>query len=79
MAKSWVNDDCSDEFDSLNTDDLVRGINQDAFPIKLAGFFPQHTSRNANDGGRPTEVGLVDVNGKTIKFDPNGECLTLRD
>ena len=45
--------------------------------LKLAGFFPQHTSRNVNDGGRPTEIGLVDVYGKTIQFNPNGNCLTL--
>ena len=50
---------------------------QDRFNIKLGGFYAQHTSRNANDGGRPTEVRLVDVYGKTIEFNPKGDCLTL--
>ena len=77
MAKSWISDECSDEFNSLDTEELVGKIDQKSFPIKLAGFFPQHTSRNVNDGGRPTESGLVDVYGKTIKFNPNGDCLTL--
>ena len=77
MAQSWINDECSDEFNSLDIDDLIGSIDQRSFPIKLAGFFPQHTSRNVNDGGRPTESGLVDVYGKTINFNPNGDCLTL--
>jgi|TARA_B100000424_G_C22918550_1_gene488737 hypothetical protein len=76
-AKVWVNDDCSDDFNSLDVDDMVDGVDESLFPIKLAGFLPQHTSRNAKDGGRPTEVGLVDVYGKTIKFNPKGDCLTL--
>ena len=77
MAKSWVGDECSDEFNDLDATDLISSIDEETFPIKLAGFFPQHTSRNVNDGGRPTEIGLVDVYGKTIQFNPNGDCLTL--
>ena len=77
MAKSWVGDECSDDFNDLDATDLISSIDEESFPIKLAGFFPQHTSRNVNDGGRPTEIGLVDVYGKTIQFNPNGNCLTL--
>lgn len=50
---------------------------EDSFQIKLAGFMPQYVKPNPKDKGRPTEVGLVDVYGVTIKFDPDGECLTL--
>ncbi len=77
VAQAWVDDECIDEYDSLSVDELVSSVDERSFPIKLAGFFPQHTSRNVNDGGRPTECGLVDVYGKTIKFNPDGECLTL--
>ena len=75
-AKVWVGDDCLNDYNSLSLDDLVDSVDEDLFPVKLAGFFPQHTSRNAKDGGRPTERGLVDIQGNTIKFDPKGDCLT---
>lgn len=53
-------------------------IDEDSFPVKLAGFLPQYVKPNPEDLGRPTELGLVDVNGNRIKFDPDGDCLTLR-
>lgn len=53
-------------------------IDEDNFPVKLAGFLPQYVKPNPNDLGRPTELGLVDVDGNRIKFDPDGDCLTLR-
>ena len=52
-------------------------IDEDNFPVKLAGFLPQYVKPNPEDLGRPTELGLVDVNGNRIKFDPDGDCLTL--
>lgn len=76
-SRNWVSEDCLTDYNSLSLDDIVGSVDEDLFPVKLAGFFPQHTSRNAKDGGRPTERGLVDVQGKTIKFNPNGVCLTL--
>ena len=77
VAEAWVNEECTEEYKSFDVFDLVSSVDEVSFPIKLAGFFPQHTSRNVNDGGRPTENGLVDVYGKTIIFDPKGDCLTL--
>ena len=77
VAEAWVNEECTEEYNSFDVFDLVSSVDEVSFPIKLAGFFPQHTSRNVNDGGRPTENGLVDVYGKTITFDPQGDCLTL--
>lgn len=50
---------------------------EDSFQVKLAGFMPQYVKPNPKDKGLPTEVGLVDMYGKTIKFDPDGDCLTL--
>lgn len=58
---------------------LEDGINEDAFCVKFAGFLNQHVKPDNTKGGRPTEVGLVDKNGKSIQFDPQGECLTLKD
>ena len=53
-------------------------IDEDSFPVKLAGFLPQYVMPNSNDLGRPTENSLVDINGNHIKFNPNCDCLTLR-
>jgi len=55
----------------------VEDIDEDVFPIKLAGFLPQYVRPNDRNFGKPTESGLVDVFGNTIKFDPDGDCLTL--
>ena len=52
------------------------GIDESVFWCKFAGFLPQHVKPDATKGGSPTEVGLRDVNGKSIEFDPEGECLT---
>ncbi len=53
------------------------GIDEDAFCVKFAGFLNQHKLPNAANKGRPTEIGLVNAQGKSIKFDYLGECLTL--
>jgi hypothetical protein len=45
--------------------------------VKLAGFMGQYTKPNPNANGRPTEEGLVDMYGEKVKFDPDGNCLTL--
>jgi len=50
---------------------------EEDFPVKLAGFMGQYVKPNPMDQGRPTEYGLVDMYGKSIKLDPDGECLTL--
>ena len=53
------------------------GIDESAFCVKLAGFLNQHKLPNAANKGRPTEVGLVNAEGKSIEFNYLGECLTL--
>ena len=53
-------------------------VDEDIFPVKFAGFLPQYVKPNPNDQGKPTENTLVDQYGKSIKFDPDGDCLTLR-
>jgi len=53
------------------------GIDEDAFCVKFAGFLNQHKLPQASNKGRPTEIGLVNAKGKSIKFDYLGECLTL--
>ena len=53
------------------------GIDESVFWCKFAGFLPQHIKPDATKGGRHTEVGLVDADGNSITFDPEGECLTF--
>ena len=55
---------------------LEDGICEDDFVYKVGGFLPQHGKADNTNGGKPTEVGLVDVNGNSIVFDPDGQCLT---
>tara|TARA_B100001996_G_scaffold80999_1_gene59754 strand:+ start:329 stop:1498 length:1170 start_codon:yes stop_codon:yes gene_type:complete len=50
---------------------------EDTFPVKLAGFLPQYVKPNPNDKGKPTESGLVDTFGNAIRFDCDGDCLTI--
>jgi len=50
---------------------------EEDFPVKLAGFMAQYVKPNPKDQGRPTEYGMVDMYGNSIKLDPDGECLTL--
>ncbi len=45
--------------------------------VKLAGFKAQYIKPDPNDKGRPTEQGLVDVEGNTISFSATADCLTL--
>jgi len=52
-------------------------FSEDRFYVKLAGFMAQYTKPNPKDQGRSTEQGLVDMYGNSIKFDPDGDCLTL--
>ena len=70
--------------DNKETVEIIDGIDEDKFQIKLGGFLPQHAQVNPKAGGAPTERGIVDVYGNTIVFDPIGEktgtmsdCLTL--
>ena len=56
----------------------LQKINEDKFPVKLAGFLPQYVRPNEHNYGRPTEIGLVDIDGNSLTFDPKGKCLTLR-
>ena len=53
-------------------------VDEDIFPVKFAGFLPQYVKPNPNDQGKPTENTLVDQYGKSIKFDPDGDCLTTK-
>ena len=57
-------------------EEILDMLDQDVFPVKLAGFLPQYRKPDNTKGGRPTEVGLVDVYGNTLKFNPTGKCLT---
>ena len=52
------------------------GIDESVFWCKFAGFLPQHVRPDATKGGRATEVGLVDEDGNSIVFDPEGNCLS---
>ena len=74
-----IKDLCVEWARGITDSALEDGINEDAFGVKFAGFLNQHVKPDNTKGGRPTEVGLVDRNGKSIKFDPQGECLTLKD
>ena len=51
------------------------GVDESVFWCKFAGFLPQHVQPDATKGGRPTEVGLVNEDGKKVVFDPEGDCL----
>ena len=53
------------------------GIDESVFWCKFAGFLPQHIKPDATKGGRHTEVGLVDADGNSITFDPEGDCLSI--
>ena len=53
------------------------GIDESSFWCKFAGFLPQHVRPDATKGGRATEVGLVNEDGNSIVFDPEGDCLTI--
>jgi len=74
-----IKDLCVEWARGITDSALEDGINEDAFGVKFAGFLNQHVKPDNTKGGRPTEVGLVDRNGESIKFDPQGECLTLKD
>ena len=65
-------------FSEAITDSDGTDINEDSFPVKFAGFLPQYVKPNPKDGGKPTENTLVDVDGEPVRFDPDGDCLTLR-
>lgn len=54
------------------------GIDEDYFWCKVAGFMPQHIKPNRTKGGSPTEIGLVDCEGNSIKFDPDAKCLSTK-
>lgn len=60
----------------------VSDYSENNFPIKFGGFLCQYVKPNPKDGGRPTEIGLVDVHGNSLKtgkdFDPKADCLTTR-
>ena len=61
-----------------STNEPSSEIDEDKFPVKLAGFLPQWVRPNDQNHGKPSEIGLVDVQGNTLTFDPKGQCLTLR-
>ena len=53
-------------------------VDEDIFPVKFAGFFPQYVKPDPKAHGKPTENTLVDQYGRSIKFDPDGDCLTIK-
>lgn len=55
----------------------VSTIDEENFPIKLAGFLAQYVKPNPQDKGRPTEEGLVDMYGNDIEFNGSQPCLSL--
>ena len=65
---SFANDIVSEEDSESNL------VNEDAFPVKFAGFLPQYVKPNPNDQGKATENTIVDVYGNSIPFDPDGDC-----
>ncbi len=65
---SFANDIVSEEDSQSNL------VNEDAFPVKFAGFLPQYVKPNPHDEGKATENTLVDVYGNSIPFDPDGDC-----
>ena len=50
-------------------------IDDDIFPVKFAGFIPKYVKPNPKDQGKATEKTLVNQYGKSVKFDPDGDCL----
>lgn len=52
-------------------------VDEENFPIKLAGFLAQYIKPNPEDKGRPTEEGLVDMFGNKVVFNGTNACLTL--
>lgn len=62
----------------VTSSDLSDGIDEDKFCVKFAGFLPQHTRKQEDNKGRPTETTLVDLNGKKLSFDLNGVCYTQK-
>ena len=80
FAYDLFHDDDKKALDIIK-DDKDNELFGDKFRIRLAGFMPQHSEVDPKAGGAPTERGIVDMYGKTIKFNPVGEnmndCLAL--
>lgn len=55
----------------------VSTVDEENFPIKIAGFLAQYVKPNPQDKGRPTEVGLVDMYGNPTEFNGTQDCLSL--
>jgi len=80
--KEWIEDFNSQkgimlEFAQNILDDTNADIDEDNFPVKVGGFLPQYVKPNPEDQGAPTEYGVVNVNGETVKFSPDMNCLTM--
>ena len=82
FRKDWIMDFLEIKETTFKFVNLFDGetidFDEDVYPVKFGGFLPQYVKPNPKDGGRPTEVGLVDVDGNRIIFDPDGDCLTLK-
>lgn len=80
FAYRLFHDDDKETLDIIR-DDKDNELFGDKFRIRFAGFMPQYSEVDPKAGGAPTERGIVDVYGKTIKFNPVGEnmndCLAL--
>jgi len=63
------------DFAKQSVGDIDAEIDGKNYPVKCIGFMPQYVKSNPQDRGAPTEFGLVSVDGVTIGFDGNNECL----
>ena len=68
--------------DVTDVEEMLELVDHSTFDVKLGGFYPQYVKPDPKHGGNPTEVGIVDVYGKTLysdasQFDPSADCLTL--
>tara|TARA_X000000368_G_C22972374_1_gene686034 strand:- start:53 stop:1231 length:1179 start_codon:yes stop_codon:yes gene_type:complete len=83
FREDWINEfNTMKEITIMFAGQILEGsnssdFNEDSFPVKFGGFLPQYVKPNPKDGGRPTEKGIVNVDGNQVAFDPDGDCLTL--
>ena len=62
---------------SISKDDQIE-IDENNFPVKFGGFYPQYIKPNPEHKGAATEFGLVDWNGEPIEWTEFNQCLSIR-
>lgn len=68
------------QFAAVLCDVEASTIDEENFPIKIAGFLPQYVEPNPQHQGRPSERGLVDMYSNSVNFggiDGTQPCLSL--